>query len=77
MKYLITKQNQVKVFADDVSHSTMAKKSNIKSAGYFKIAPSGSGIKTYGKSHSTGIKSEKGDDAKVTKHLYKLSRQVR
>lgn len=71
MKYLITKSNQVKVFPDSTSHSDMASKKNIKSAGYFKQA--GDSIKTYGKSHSTGIPSKKEDAVKVLKKIAQLN----
>ena len=67
MKYIITKQNKVKVFPESVSHSTMGTKKTIKSAGYIKIE--NGKIKTYDKSHSLNIPSKK-SDAKLIEKQY-------
>ncbi len=77
MKYLITKQNQVKIFPDVLSHSKMADPKKIKSAGYFRVSKNKQEIETYGKSHSTGIKSKKEDARLVTKQLYHIRKGVR
>lgn len=74
MKYLITKNGITKVFPDEKSHSSMAAKRNIASAGYVALDGNG-GIKTYGKSHSSGIKSKKEDKVKVALKLRELSRK--
>lgn len=73
MKYIITKQNRVTVFPDFISHSTMAKVKNIRSAGYVKVKDNT--ITTTGKSHSTGIKSRKEDVRLVMRELSRLERR--
>lgn len=72
MKYLITKQNRVFTFPDFISHSTIAKAKNIKSAGFVKAK--NNQIVTYGRSKSTGVKSNP-DDAKLV--IRKLGRDER
>jgi hypothetical protein len=67
MKYLITKQNKVKIFPESISHSEMGNKNTVKSAGYIRIK--NGKVETYDKSHSLNIPSRKNDAKLVVKEL--------
>lgn len=67
MKYVITKQGGVMTFPSFLSHSEVATKKNVISAGYATIK--NGKVHTYGKSHSMGIKSKKGDEALLSHRM--------
>lgn len=70
MKYLITKSNKVKVFPEATSHSSKAKKSEVKSAGYFNMKDGK--INVYGKSHSYNILPRKNDAKLIEKYAARI-----
>jgi len=55
MKYIITNKGKVKTFPENVSHSRMGTKMNVKSAGYFNVV--NGQVVVSGSSHSLGIPS--------------------
>ena len=74
MKYVVLKDNKVKVFPESVSHSTMGTKKTIKSAGFIRIK--NGKVETYDKSHSLNIPSRK-SDAKLVEKNYGKSRKTK
>ena len=66
MKYVVLKNNRVKVFPDNVSHSEKGTRKTVKSEGYFRIK--NGKVETYSSSHSLNIPSKKSDAKLIEKY---------
>lgn len=70
MKYVKTRDGEIRTAPNKGHHRELAAEGEVSSAGRYKSGKGGK-VKTYGKSHGFDVKPKKGDAARIKRHLVK------